>query len=140
MSSLTGCRRRCVRWSTNDSMRRAFSPPVKWPPIGCGGGSGASRSADDAGTPHAACGLERSAPPIACTTRCATVYLGDFLSSAGVPDLVYAKDAEKGKDYICLSCGEAVRIFDWRGGRYCRHAVKQDCDFPHRVVTLSTEV
>ena len=36
--------------------------------------------------------------------------------------------------------GEAVRIFDRRGGRDYRHAVKQDCDSPHQVVTLSTEV
>ncbi len=34
--------------------------------------------------------------------------------------------------------GEAVRIFDRRGGRDYRHAVKQDCDSPHQVVTLST--
>ena len=34
----------------------------------------------------------------------------------------------------------ARRTFDWRGGRYTRYVVKQDCDSPHRVVTLSTEV
>jgi len=72
-------------------------------------------------------------------SRYATVYLDDFLDSAGIPDLVYANDAEKGKDYVCLYCGETVRIFDWHGGRYFRHMVKRDCSFPHRVVTLSTD-
>lgn len=71
--------------------------------------------------------------------RNATVYLDDFLDSAGIPGLVYANDAEKRKDYICPYCGEAVRIFDWFGGRYFRHVVKQDCKFPPRVVTLSTK-
>ncbi|MYC94255.1 MAG: hypothetical protein F4X14_04730 [Caldilineaceae bacterium SB0661_bin_32] len=73
-------------------------------------------------------------------SRYATVYLDDFLDSAVIPDLVYANDAEKGQDYVCLYCGETVRIFDWYGGRYFRHMVKRDCSFPHRVVTLSTEV
>lgn len=72
-------------------------------------------------------------------SRYATVYLDDFLDSAEIPDLVYANDAEKGKDYTCPYCTEAVRIFDWFGGRYFRHVVKGDCSFPHRVVTLSTD-
>lgn len=71
-------------------------------------------------------------------SRYATVFLDDFLNSAEIPDLVYANDAEKKKDYVCLYCGKAVRIFDWHGGRYYRHVVKRDCSFPHRVVTLST--
>lgn len=73
-------------------------------------------------------------------SRDATVYLDDFLDSAGIPGLVYANDAEKRKDYICPYCGETVRIFDWFGGRYFRHKVKGDCSFPPRVVTLSTGI
>ncbi len=71
--------------------------------------------------------------------RDATVYLDDFLNSAGIPDLVYANDAEKGKDYFCPYCGDPVRIVNWPGGRYFRHVVKRKrtCGFPHRVVTLS---
>ena len=76
-------------------------------------------------------GAERGA------SRDATVYLDDFLNSAGIPDLVYANDAEKGLDYFCLYCGERVRIVNWPGGRYFRHVVKRACGFPHRVVTLS---
>lgn len=72
-------------------------------------------------------------------SRYATVYLDDFLNSAEIPDLVYANNAEKKKDYVCLYCGEAVRLFDWFGGRYFRHVVKRGCKFPHRVVTLSTQ-
>ena len=49
-SSLAGCPRRCVSWSTSGSMTRAFPPPASWPQIGCGDGSRASWRADNAGT------------------------------------------------------------------------------------------
>ena len=45
--------------------------------------------------------------------RGATVYPGDFLNSAGIPDLVYANDAEKRKNYICPYCGVAAIFGMW---------------------------